>query len=320
MNDRELSSIQIGPRYRKDLGDISQLAASIAEIGLLHPVVVTPEGMLIAGERRVHAFKSLGRSHIPTTVLDIAAIARGELDENAARKSLTPSEEVDAARAVEEEEQRLAKQRMSEGGKGRKISLPSEAGQTRDRIAARIGGASGRTLEKARAIVEAAEQAPQVFGKLVEDMDRTGRVDGPYKRLKVIKQAEEIRRAPSPLPNGPFPVIVVDPPWPYRLRHADGSHRGTTPYPQMSVADICAMPIADIAAEDCILWLWATNAFMREAIAVLDAWAFQHKTILTWAKNKMGGGDWLRGQTEHCLMAVRGKPNAVAKPGARALA
>jgi N6-adenosine-specific RNA methylase IME4 len=41
---------------------------------------------------------------------------------------------------------------------------------------------------------------------------------------------------------------------------------------------------------------------------VLDAWGFEQKTILTWVKDRMGMGDWLRGQTEHCLMAVRGKP------------
>jgi len=41
---------------------------------------------------------------------------------------------------------------------------------------------------------------------------------------------------------------------------------------------------------------------------VLDAWGFKDKTILTWVKDKMGTGDWLRGQTEHVIMAVRGKP------------
>jgi N6-adenosine-specific RNA methylase IME4 len=47
---------------------------------------------------------------------------------------------------------------------------------------------------------------------------------------------------------------------------------------------------------------------MRLAFDVLDAWGFQDKTILTWKKDRMGTGDWLRGQTEHCIMAVRGKP------------
>lgn len=47
---------------------------------------------------------------------------------------------------------------------------------------------------------------------------------------------------------------------------------------------------------------------MRPAFDVLDAWGFTHKTILTWAKNNFGCGEWLRGQTEHVLMAARGQP------------
>jgi ParB-like chromosome segregation protein Spo0J len=51
------------------------LASSIAEIRLLHPIVVHPDGKLIAGRRRLEAFKTLGRDDIPATVLDIAAIS-----------------------------------------------------------------------------------------------------------------------------------------------------------------------------------------------------------------------------------------------------
>jgi N6-adenosine-specific RNA methylase IME4 len=47
---------------------------------------------------------------------------------------------------------------------------------------------------------------------------------------------------------------------------------------------------------------------MREAFACLDVWGFQQKTILTWVKDRMGAGNWLRGQTEHCILAVRGNP------------
>src|SRR5262249_7160715 len=74
---------------------------------------------------------------------------------------------------------------------------------------------------------------------------------------------------------------------------------------------ICAERVADIAHADCILWLWTTNFYTRQAFEVLDSWGFEHKTILSWVKDKMGMGDWLRGQTEHCLLAVRGKPTVV---------
>lgn len=84
--------------------------------------------------------------------------------------------------------------------------------------------------------------------------------------------------------------------------------RGVGPYPRMTLDEIIALPVPSIAAPDCILWLWTTNAHMREAFAVLDAWGFEQKTILTWAKDKMGKGWWLRGKTEHCLLAIRGKP------------
>jgi N6-adenosine-specific RNA methylase IME4 len=81
----------------------------------------------------------------------------------------------------------------------------------------------------------------------------------------------------------------------------------------MSIREICETNVGSLADEDCILWLWVTNHHMREAFVVLDAWGFEQKTILTWAKDKMGTGDWLRGQTEHCLMAVRGSPTVELK-------
>ena len=70
------------------------------------------------------------------------------------------------------------------------------------------------------------------------------------------------------------------------------------------------MKVADLAHEDCILWLWITNADLVAGahLAVLKAWGFTGKNMLTWAKDRMGTGDWLRGKTEPCIMAVRGKP------------
>jgi N6-adenosine-specific RNA methylase IME4 len=100
----------------------------------------------------------------------------------------------------------------------------------------------------------------------------------------------------------------VDLPWPYEVRDEDPSHRAAVPYPTMSIAEMCALQVPSIMHADSILWMWTTNHHMREAYDVLDAWGFEPKTILTWAKDKMGTGDWLRGQIEHCIMAVRGKP------------
>ena len=76
----------------------------------------------------------------------------------------------------------------------------------------------------------------------------------------------------------------------------------------MSIQQICEVDVLSLAHDDCVMWLWTTNLHMREAFGVLDAWGFRHVTIVTWAKDRMGFGLWLRNQTEHCLFAVRGKP------------
>src|SRR5262245_5494801 len=105
------------------------------------------------------------------------------------------------------------------------------------------------------------------------------------------KQAELIRAEPPPLPgNGPYRVITCDVVWPYE-EHSDPSQRGAIPYLTTSIADICKLPVASIAAPDCILWFWVTNYHMRHAYTVLDAWGFEEKTILTWVKNRFGTGD-----------------------------
>jgi N6-adenosine-specific RNA methylase IME4/ParB-like chromosome segregation protein Spo0J len=308
VNARAISDIRIGARHRKDMGDIDGLGASIREVGLLHPVVITPSGELVAGARRLAACEALGWTEIPVTEVNLAEIVRGELAENCARKDFLPSEMVAIMRTLGPTERVAARARMIEAAKVGKISTPSDGGKTRDKVAAYVG-VSGRTLEKAAAVVAAAEAEPERFGKLLADMDRSGHVHAPFRRLNNARQAERIRAEPPPLPGrGPYRVIVADPPWPYELRTEDPSHRGVCPYPTMTIPDICNLGVAGIAHDDCILWLWTTNFYMRSAYEVLDAWGFSERTILTWAKPHFGVGDWLRGQTEHCILAARGAP------------
>jgi ParB/RepB/Spo0J family partition protein len=294
MSALAIDKIQIGTRHRREMGDIASLAGSMAELGLLQPIVVRPDGILIAGERRLRAAERLGWETIPVTVVDLDEIARGEFAENAVRKDFTLSEAVAIKRALEPIERVKAKERMLAGKPSENFS---EGGNALDKIA-KATGMHRTTLAKAEAIVDAAEAEPEKFGKLLADMDRTGRVNGLFNRLKVARQAAEIRREPPSLPGrGPYRVIVADPPWPAQVRSEDPSHRINSPYPAMSIEDICALPVASIAHEDCVLWLWVTNHQLLngDAVQVLAALGFTGKALLTWAKDKMGMGDWLRG-------------------------
>jgi ParB family chromosome partitioning protein len=88
MSTHAIDTIKIGARHRKDLGDIAALAESICDVGLLHPPVITPDGRLIAGARRIAACKLLGWEKIPVTIIDLDRLVRGEFAENAHRKDL----------------------------------------------------------------------------------------------------------------------------------------------------------------------------------------------------------------------------------------
>ena len=234
---------------------------------------------------------------------------RAEIAENVERLNFSPSELVAITEAIEKRARELAKERMTLGT----VSTGSDAGKTRDKldkITAPLG-ISGRTLERARAVVEAAEAEPAKYGKLLADMDRTGVVNGVYRQLKIARQAELLRKEPPPLPGaGPYRCLVGDPPWQFDEADEQSSQRGIGPYPRMTIDKICALPAASIAAPDSILWLWTTNFHLAQgaATAVARAWGFEPRTVLTWAKDRMGTGRWLRGQTEHCIVAVRGKP------------
>jgi N6-adenosine-specific RNA methylase IME4/ParB-like chromosome segregation protein Spo0J len=305
-----LAYIKVGVRHRRDLGDIPSLARNIQEIGLLHPIVVRPDGTLIAGARRLAAYKYLGRNEILVKVIDLEKVALGEYAENAFRKDFTPSEIVAIKRDLEPIEREKAKKRMVAAHASPEKFSEQAKGNALDKVAA-VVGKHRTTLAKAEAIVDAAEAEPEKFGHLQETMDRTGRVNGVYTRLRKMQQAEAIRKEPPPLPNcGPYRVIVVDAPWEFSTRDADPSKLGRRPYPCMSLEDICKLDIASIAHRDCVLWLWTTNAHLLsgDALAVVKALGFTPKTMLTWGKDRMGTGDWLRGKTEHCILAVRGNP------------
>jgi N6-adenosine-specific RNA methylase IME4 len=130
------------------------------------------------------------------------------------------------------------------------------------------------------------------------------------KALKREKAVAQIAAESPPLPCGPHRVMTADPPWIYDNRAEDGSHRAANPYPSLTLERIKSY-LKDNEyqlGDDVVLWLWTTNAHLRVAFEVVEAWGFTYKTLLTWVKDRMGTGDWLRGQTEHCLMAIRGKP------------
>lgn len=116
------------------------------------------------------------------------------------------------------------------------------------------------------------------------------------------------------VPRGRYQLIMADPPWRFTTR----SKKGVTPkgaggqYSTMSLQEIMAMPVADIATPNALLWLWATNPMLPQAFAVLGAWGFRFTTAGHWSKKTkhgkqaFGTGYVLRCAGEPFLIGTRG--------------
>ncbi len=112
-----------------------------------------------------------------------------------------------------------------------------------------------------------------------------------------------------------YGTVVADPPWEYQQSRIVTTSKtpGTRPeataqYPTMTDEQIAALPVASVCAPDAHLYLWTTNPRIRDAFAIVDAWGFTYRTLLTWEKEgTLGMGYYFRGQTEHVLFATRGR-------------
>ena len=127
------SEIVPGRRHRRDLGDLEALADSIRERGLLHPIVITADNLLVCGERRLRACRDvLGWERIPARVMECETAA-GQFHENEIRKQYTPSERAALVEAL-----------RSQGGAGARV----------EQAAMQAGFGSRRGYYRAAQVVE----------------------------------------------------------------------------------------------------------------------------------------------------------------------
>lgn len=105
-------------------------------------------------------------------------------------------------------------------------------------------------------------------------------------------------------PAGLYRTILADPPWNVEQTGARGA---VGHYPLMTLQQITAMPVRELAAADAHLWLWVTNATLRQGYDVAESWGFTVRSPLTWIKFRLGLGNYLRNSTEHLLFATRGR-------------
>lgn len=116
-----------------------------------------------------------------------------------------------------------------------------------------------------------------------------------------------------------YNIIYADPPWSYKDKALSGNRGACCKYNVMDTEDISSLPIDNIAADNCVLFMWVTMPKLNECFDLIRAWGFNYKTCaFNWTKmNKksntpfMGMGSWTRANNELCLLATKGKPKRI---------
>ena len=152
------------------------------------------------------------------------------------------------------------------------------------------------------------------FEKVVADarevVSRTVRnvVDQDTKAERRAEREFELAANQRALPDKRYGVIYADPEWrfePYS-RETGMNCTADNHYPTSPTEEICDRPVSDIAADDCVLFLWATVPMLPDALKVMYAWGFTYKSQFAWAKNRAGTGYWNRNRHELLLIGTRG--------------
>jgi N6-adenosine-specific RNA methylase IME4 len=302
--------------FNKIFGNLPQdefesLKKDIATRGIQTIIDITEDDVIVCGHQRVRACIQLGIKEVPVRILKgwtDDKIKEHLIKDNILRRQLTNAQIADAGAELEKiyvGRQGGDRGNQYTGGKeAKETSVP--LGKTTD-LVAKDFGISGKTYERyktANVLVKETKN-DDLKKKWQQGKIKAGVIIRTFKKQE---QKTRIENQKIKQPTGKFDVIVIDPPWNYTQTHDPAVHdkRGLTDYPQIPTEELLKLKLPH--KDDCVLWLWTTNAFMKDAYKCLEAWGFQDKTILTWDKQFLGAGYWLRNITEHCILAIKGKP------------
>jgi N6-adenosine-specific RNA methylase IME4 len=272
--------------------------AEIAASGILVPLDVTAEGVVLDGRQRLRAARELALRSVPARVVAPADPLEYMLRAALFRRNLNPSQqavlglelgEYRAARA-EGERRRLANLK----GSPEVANLPPRGERSRE-VAARIVGVSPRSIQTALGL---RESDPLLFEEVKAGRMRLNEAAQHVKRARLQAEA---RPAPA-LPAGPFDITYADPAW--QLGNPNGARAPENHYLTMPLAEILAL--SPPVAENSLLFLWAVNMLLPEALQVMAAWGFTYVTNQPWVKPSIGLGNWARNRHELLLWGKRG--------------
>ena len=348
-----LLDIDVSPNRMRRLRPevVDDLAESIRANGLIHPITVCRgEGRrlrLVAGRHRLAAVQKLAIPMIAATTVDDGDAAQlAEIDENLIRADLSPAERT--IHLAERKRLYLKQHPETEsvrvrGGPGRRKKNESrpatgkapafiedtakKTGKHRATIArevarAKISGITdvvGTSLDEGEELDMLAKLPEPVQRDLIARAKAGEQVTAKHIAKKLGREARErelaaaTEAASHALGTKVYGVIYADPPWKFQVYAESGMDLlADNHYPTMTTEAIKTLPVP--AADNCVLFLWATVPMLPDAHEVMSAWGFTYKSLLVWVKDRAGLGFWVRNRVELLLIGTRGHVPAPA-PG-----
>jgi len=253
---------------------------------------------VLDGHHRLRAATELGLPELPVRIVEVDDELSYMLGSALQRRHLSPSQR--AAWVVElgvwEQERAQGRARRRANLKGQindVAALPHRGGRTRERLA-KLAGVSPRLVQDAQFLREA---DPERLVSVQAGTLPLSRVAGQVRRLR---RAQEL--VSPPLPQGPHELILADPPW--QLGNPNGAFAPENHYPTLSLEELKQLQLP--AAESSLLFLWAVNALLPQALELMASWGFAYRTNLVWVKPSIGLGHWFRNRHEPLLLGRRG--------------
>lgn len=298
--------------------EFDELCASIRANGLRDPIVVY-DGLVLDGRNRQRACEAaeVDCVYAPLTADDDPL--QFVIDKNLKRRHLDESQRAYVA----------AKLSNLDWGKQARRADETPIGVSQ---AAVMMNVSPRSVERARVVrddavpelqsaveqgkiaVSAAASATKLSAETQRKVAAAAEGGNINAARAVIKQESRDTRecilgaAQAALPDKKYGVIYADPEWRFEVYSRDtGMDRAADNHYPTSVTDeICKRPVAEIAADDCVLFLWATVPMLPDALRVMAAWSFDYKSHEVWRKDRLGTGFWFRNVHELLLVGTRG--------------
>lgn len=307
--------------------EFSFLLRDIERHGIREPLVVV-EGQILDGRHRWKAAKQLSLSTVPIREWsDSGDPLDGVVSLNLHRRHLDESQRAMVGARIKGLYEDQAKARQ---GARTDISANlrgSEKGKAATDAAAAVN-VSTRSVESAAKVI--CDGTPELVsavdaGLVPVSVAANIAKEGPDDQCAILDSKELPHRAlrlhltakkhatlvqhnePLPVSQRRYTVILADPPWRYKSSPA-ASRSVDYHYPTMAIEDIQKMPVGELADKNAVLFMWSTGPKLAESISVVKAWGFTHQTSAVWDKQRIGMGHYFRQQTEHLLLATKGKP------------